>query len=286
MSLAPLPLVVLLGMLQFVFGGYFFIAMIQKKVAVASSRKGFLTALCVTYVPFTYLMLLMSFNLIDQINELNFISFDGLRKILQFSFVLMAIFSSMHFLIIWRSGSQKILSSLKLRIAINNILIAISISILFIIFLSFQTTILGLVLLVLHSAITGFMLGGANTAMTWGHWYLVTPSLPKEPLVFLTGFLIKVIFASFLFFILMMILQYEVLSLAKNNSLNYINNPALWLRFLVGIGLTFPLVYFAFKASQINGMMTATGLLYLSLGAILAGAFLSNALLFEIGIPT
>jgi len=286
MSLAPLPLVVLLGMLQFVFGGYFFIAMIQKKVAVASSRKGFLTALCVTYVPFTYLMLLMSFNLIDQIDELNFISFDGLRKILQFSFVLMAIFSSMHFLIIWRSGSQKILSSLKLRIAINNILIAISISILFIIFLSFQTTILGLVLLVLHSTITGFMLGGANTAMTWGHWYLVTPSLPKEPLVFLTGFLIKVIFASFLFFILMMILQYEVLSLAKNNSLNYINNPALWLRFLVGIGLTFPLVYFAFKASQINGMMTATGLLYLSLGAILAGAFLSNALLFEIGIPT
>lgn len=286
MSLAPLPLVVLLGMLQFVFGGYFFIAMIQKKVAVASSRKGFLTALCVTYVPFTYLMLLMSFNLIDQIDELNFISFDGLRKILQFSFVLMAIFSSMHFLIIWRSGSQKILSSLKLRIAINNILIAISISILFIIFLSFQTTILGLVLLVLHSAITGFMLGGANTAMTWGHWYLVTPSLPKEPLVFLTGFLIKVIFASFLFFILMMILQYEVLSLAKINSLNYINNPALWLRFLVGIGLTFPLVYFAFKASQINGMMTATGLLYLSLGAILAGAFLSNALLFEIGIPT
>ena len=286
MSLAPLPLVVLLGMLQFVFGGYFFIAMIQKKVAVASSRKGFLTALCVTYVPFTYLMLLMSFNLIDQINELNFISFDGLRKILQFSFVLMAIFSSMHFLIIWRSGSQKILSSLKLRIAINNILIAISISILFIIFLSFQTTILGLVLLVLHSTITGFMLGGANTAMTWGHWYLVTPSLPKEPLVFLTGFLIKVIFASFLFFILMMILQYEVLSLAKINSLNYINNPALWLRFLVGIGLTFPLVYFAFKASQINGMMTATGLLYLSLGAILAGAFLSNALLFEIGIPT
>ena len=129
MSLAPLPLVVLLGMLQFVFGGYFFIAMIQKKVVVASSRKGFLTALCVTYVPFTYLMLLMSFNLIDQINELNFISFDGLRKILQFSFVLMAIFSSMHFLIIWRSGSQKILSSLKLRIAINNILIAISISI-------------------------------------------------------------------------------------------------------------------------------------------------------------
>ena len=84
----------------------------------------------------------------------------------------------------------------------------------------------------------------------------------------------------------MMVFQYEVLSLTKNNALNYINNPALWLRFLVGIGLTFPLVYFAFKAAQINGMMTATGLLYLALGAILAGAFLSNALLFEIGIPT
>ena len=286
MSLAPLPLVVLLGMLQFVFGGYVFIAMIQKKLAIASSRKGFLTALCVTYVPFTYLMLFMSFNIINQINELDFISFDGLHTILQFSFVLMVLFSSLHFLTVWRSGAKSILSSLRLRIAINNILIALSTAILFLIFLSFQTTILGLALLVLHSVITGLMLGGANTAMTWGHWYLVTPSLPKEPLVFLTGFLIKVIFASFLFFILMMILQYEVLLLAKNNSLNYINNPALWLRFLVGIGLTFPLVYFAFKASQINGMMTATGLLYLSLGAILAGAFLSNALLFEIGIPT
>ena len=286
MSLEPLPLVVLLGMLQFVFGGYVFIALIQKKLTVASSRKGFVTALCVTYVPFTYLMLFMSFNIIDQIGGLDFISINGLRAILQFSFILLVIFSSMHFLIVWRSGSKKIFSSLKLRIAINNILIVLSIVILFIIFLSFKTTILGLLLLVLHSAITGLMLGGANTAMTWGHWYLVTPSLPKEPLVFLTGFLIKVIFVSFLFFILMMIFQYEVLSLTKINALNYINNPALWLRFLVGIGLTFPLVYFAFKASQINGMMTATGLLYLALGAILAGAFLSNALLFEIGVPT
>ena len=286
MSLEPLPLVVLLGMLQFVFGGYVFIAMIQKELVVASSRKGFVTALCVTYVPFTYLMLFMSFSIVDQIDQLYFISFGGSRTILQFSFVLMVLFSSMHFLTVWRAGSKKILSSLKLRIAINNLLIALSIAILFIIFLSFKTTILGLVFLVLHSVIAGLMLGGANTAMTRGHWYLVTPSLPKEPLVFLTGLLMKVIFVSFLFFILMMVFQYEVLSLTKNNALNYINNPALWLRFLVGIGLTFPLVYFAFKAAQINGMMTATGLLYLALGAILAGAFLSNALLFEIGIPT
>ena len=110
MSLDPLPLVVLLGMMQFVFGGYVFIAIIQKQLAVASSRKGFITALCVTYVPFTYLMLLMSFNIIDQIDELYFISFDGLRVILRFSFVLMTLLSSMHFLTVWRTDSKKILS--------------------------------------------------------------------------------------------------------------------------------------------------------------------------------
>ncbi len=286
MSLDPLPLVVLLGMMQFVFGGYVFIAIIQKQLAVASSRKGFITALCVTYVPFTYLMLLMSFSIIDQIDELYFISFDGLRIILRFSFVLMTLLSSMHFLTVWRTDSKKILSSLHLRIKINNLLIIVSLISFFVIFLSFTTTAVGFILLLLHSIIAGLMLGGANTAMTWGHWYLVTPSLPKEPLVFLTSFLMKVIFINFLFFIFMMFLQYEVFSLSDSNALNYINNPALWLRFLVGIGLAFTLAFFAYKASTIHGMMSATGLLYLALGAILAGAFLSNALLFEIGIPT
>ena len=60
-------------------------------------------------------------------------------------------------------------------------------------------------------------------------------------------------------------------------------NPALWLR--VGVGLFFPVgvAYLAYKAATIRGMMSATGLLYIALGAILAGEVLARGLLFSTG---
>jgi hypothetical protein len=60
-------------------------------------------------------------------------------------------------------------------------------------------------------------------------------------------------------------------------------NPAFWLR--VGVGLLFPIAvtWLAFRAAQIRGMMSATGLLYIALGAVLAGEVLARGLLFSTG---
>jgi hypothetical protein len=135
--------------------------------------------------------------------------------------------------------------------------------------------------------IVGLFVSGALTAMTWGHWYLVTPSLPKEPLEFLTKSLIMIIILSCFFFVIGLALNYKVVDIGINTlGINLVVNPALWLRFMIGIFLPLILTYFAYKASKMNGMMSATGLLYLVLGAALAGSFLSNALIFEIGITT
>jgi hypothetical protein len=62
-------------------------------------------------------------------------------------------------------------------------------------------------------------------------------------------------------------------------------NPAFWLR--VGVGLLFPtlLAFLAWRAARIRGMMSATGLLYIALGAVLAGEALARGLLFSTGLP-
>jgi hypothetical protein len=62
-------------------------------------------------------------------------------------------------------------------------------------------------------------------------------------------------------------------------------NPAFWLR--VGVGLIFPaiLAFMAYKSSQERAMMSATGLLYIAVGAILAGEALGRGLLFVTGAP-
>ena len=60
-------------------------------------------------------------------------------------------------------------------------------------------------------------------------------------------------------------------------------NPAFWLR--VGVGLAFPavLAWLAWRAASIRGMMAATGLLYIAVGAVLTGEILARGLLFATG---
>src|SRR3990170_143960 len=45
-------------------------------------------------------------------------------------------------------------------------------------------------------------LGGATLAMVWGHWYLVTPGLPKRPLEEMTIFLLVAVLVQVAFMIL------------------------------------------------------------------------------------
>jgi hypothetical protein len=62
-------------------------------------------------------------------------------------------------------------------------------------------------------------------------------------------------------------------------------NPALYLR--VGVGLIFPIILavLSLKTTQIRAMQSATGLLYICMGAVFAGEVLAKGLLFLTARP-
>jgi hypothetical protein len=127
-------------------------------------------------------------------------------------------------------------------------------------------------------------LGAVTIAMIWGHWYLVNPKLEEGPL-------------NELVLISLAALAFELLATAANAiipvgepfesdallAVDLAQNPGFWLR--VGIGLIFPgvLAYMAYRSSRERSMMSATGLLYIAVGAVLAGEAVGRGLLFVTG---
>jgi len=127
-------------------------------------------------------------------------------------------------------------------------------------------------------------LGTATIAMVWGHWYLVNPRLPEGPLNEITLATAAAILVELLVTALNAIVP--VAQKIHSDALLAVSlpsNPAFWLRVL--IGLTFPaiLAFMAYKSSTERAMMSATGLLYIAVGAILAGEALGRGLLFVTG---
>jgi len=129
-------------------------------------------------------------------------------------------------------------------------------------------------------------------AMTLGHWYLVTPRLPREPLEELTLLLVAAIAVQTLLLVLNAVIpaQNAPDPSAYFGSTTLGQNPAFWLR--IAIGLLFPaaLGYMSYVSSKgypenENAMMSATGLLYIAVGAVLVGEVLARGLLFLTAKP-
>jgi hypothetical protein len=129
-------------------------------------------------------------------------------------------------------------------------------------------------------------LGVFTVAMIWGHWYLVNPRLEEGPLNELVRLSMAAIGAELVAVVINAIVP--VGNPIDSDALLAVDlpeNPAFWLR--VGVGLVFPgvLAFLAYKSSQERSMMSATGLLYIAVGAILAGEALGRGLLFVTGAP-
>jgi hypothetical protein len=135
------------------------------------------------------------------------------------------------------------------------------------------------------SALVGAaVLGGALMAMSWGHWYLTNSGLPKEPLEQMSLLVLGAVAASAVLAFLGALLPARQEPLSAEIGVALFANPAFWLR--VSVGLVFPLLLatLAWKAASVRGMMSATGLLYIALGAVLAGELLARGLLFTTGL--
>jgi hypothetical protein len=122
--------------------------------------------------------------------------------------------------------------------------------------------------------------------MIWGHWYLVKPSLEETPLNELTLIAVASLLAEITITALNAVVPVgEPFVSDALLAVDLASNPGFWLR--VGIGLLFPavLAYMAYKSSVERSMMSATGLLYIAVGAVLAGEALGRGLLFVTGAP-
>jgi hypothetical protein len=134
--------------------------------------------------------------------------------------------------------------------------------------------------------------GAVVVAMTLGHWYLVTPRLPREPLEEMTLLLLAAIALQAALLILNVAIPARETpdATAFLGSTTLGANPAFWLR--VAIGLLFPaalawMSHVSSKGYPNNemAMMSATGLLYIAVGAVLVGEVLARGLLFLTGVP-
>lgn len=126
--------------------------------------------------------------------------------------------------------------------------------------------------LLLLSAVTG----GAFAAMVLAHWYLVTPKLPEAPLLLLSrtiGIGVGVQMAFFL------VWQFAGLG-------GFGSGWDFFAILRLTIGLIFPalLTYAGWRTAASRSMESATGLLYINLGAIATGTILAAGLFFGAGI--
>ena len=132
------------------------------------------------------------------------------------------------------------------------------------------------VALALQLLILAAVTGGSFAAMILAHWYLVTPKLPEAPLLLLSRTLgIGVGVQIALFFV------WQLVGLGGLG--------AGWDFFAIlrlVIGLIFPalLTYAGWRTAKARSMESATGLLYIDLGAVTTGTILAAGLFFGAGI--
>lgn len=144
----------------------------------------------------------------------------------------------------------------------------------------------------LFSLLAGTLAVGAVVmAMTLGHWYLMTPRLPREPLSELTVLLVgSIALQTVLLLVNVAIPARETPdATAFLGSTTLGANPAFWLRIAIGLAFPAALAYMSYVSSKgypanENAMMSATGLLYIAVGAVLVGEVLARGLLFLTGV--
>lgn len=129
-------------------------------------------------------------------------------------------------------------------------------------------------------------LGAVSVAMVWGHWYLTEGALPSWPLRDLAVVLLFALgFQAVVLAVNLAVPVRETPAPANPVDVGIFANPALYLR--IGVGLVFPIILgvLSFKTTQMKAMQSATGLLYIAMGAVFVGEVLAKGLMFLTGRP-
>lgn len=141
------------------------------------------------------------------------------------------------------------------------------------------------VVLVFLSLLFGTLaIGLAVVGLTLGHWYLVTPRLPAQPLNEITVVLLIVVAVQVVLLAIALAVPVDETPIGGRDR-PLAEDVTFWLR--IAVGLAMPLIFgaMAYASSRIRSMMAATGLLYLVTALILAGEIAARALFFDSGRP-
>ncbi len=125
--------------------------------------------------------------------------------------------------------------------------------------------------------------GGVFVAMILGHWYLVTPKLPTQPLVLFARALIVIVSVQLVLFVTWLATG-AGMGLPPFQPLVGPWAFFVWMRLLVGIVFPLILSWAALQTAKTRSMESATGLLYIDVGAIAVGTILASGLYFGAGI--
>ena len=137
--------------------------------------------------------------------------------------------------------------------------------------------------LIVQLGVLSAVTGGSMAAIALGHWYLVTPKLPVEPLVMQSRMLLNLVGIQVLLFIVWTTLGGG----PGQDAFDAFSGGTLVLVALrLVVTLLFPLVlcYMALRTAQTRSMESATGLLYINLAAVMAGTIGAAALYVSAGL--
>ena len=141
---------------------------------------------------------------------------------------------------------------------------------------------LGVIPLVIQLALLAAATGGVFAAMILGHWYLVTPKLPEAPLILFSRLLLGIVALQVLLFA-----AWVATGTGGGGPFSALTGPwamFVWLRLLVGLVFPIVIAWAAVQTARTRSMESATGLLYIAVGAIAAGTILAAGLYFGAGM--
>jgi hypothetical protein len=205
-------------------------------------------------------------------------AFDGPRRIALALFVGLALVSMV---VVARGGAGRVPLLAGMAAGVGAILLGA---------LTWGGGMTGAIPLAIQLLVLAAATGGVFGAMILGHWYLVTPKLPEAPLVLISRRLLAVVGLQVLLFAGWVGFGVGPGAGGPNGGdgpFGALVGPwalFVWLRLL--IGLVFPLVvsWAAVQTARTRSMESATGLLYIDVGAIAAGTILAAGLYFGAGL--
>lgn len=129
-------------------------------------------------------------------------------------------------------------------------------------------------------------MGAVSTAMVWGHWYLTEGSLPAKPMHELAWMLIGVLGLQTVLLVVNSLIPENVTPTPANPiDGGLLANPMFYFR--IGVGLVFAgiLAVLSLHTARIKAMQSATGLLYIAMGAVFTGEVLARGIQFLTAKP-